>query len=86
MDDLVPQFDQSLSFSATDSALPYGLAATVTEKVAFGIGPDRILVTASTTSMANTTDSRSWDDSAMTLRYVMPRGPATRCEHRSRPT
>jgi hypothetical protein len=73
-DDLIPQFDQSLAFTATDSALPTQLASDRAEKVAFGIGPDRILVTQSTTTMANSTDNRNWDDSAMTLKYVIPQG------------
>ena len=74
VDDLIPQFDQTIAFSASDSALPSTLADSVTEKVAFGIGPDRILITTSTTAMSNTTDNRSWDDSAMTLKYVIPQG------------
>ncbi len=74
VDDLIPQFDQSLAFTAADSALPDTLASSATEKVAFGIGPDRILITKSTTTMSNSTDQRSWDDSAMTLKYVIPQG------------
>ena len=74
VDDLIPQFDQALEFSASDSALPSSLASSAAEKVSFGIGPDRILITSSTTSYANSTDNRSFDDSAMTLKYVIPQG------------
>ena len=77
VNDLIPQFEQTLEFTASDSALPDSLASVAAEKVVFGIGPDRILVTRSSTAMSPTSsDNRSWDDTAMALEYVVP-GPST---------
>jgi hypothetical protein len=74
VDALIPQFDQTIAFTAADSALPDVLADSTTENVAFGIGPDRIIVTTSTTTMVHSYMNKTWDDSAMTVKVVVPQG------------
>jgi hypothetical protein len=73
---LVPQFDQALSFTASDSALPIQYASTRTEKVTFSVGPDKIIITQSSTSFTTGYDNRAANDTAMTLKIMTP-NPAT---------
>ncbi len=73
-DDLIPQFDQPLAFTAIDFALPSQLATTSTEKVRFEIGPDRILLTKSNTSFTTNYDNRAMNDTSLTMQVLMTYG------------
>jgi len=68
----------SLAFTATDRALPESARKSKSEKVCFSIGPDRVIVTQSTTpyAVSNSYDNRLMNDTAMTVR-VMMRGAST---------
>jgi len=72
-DDLVPQFEQALGFTAYDWALPTSAVTSTTEKVRFGIGPDKVIITQSTTSFTPSSyDNRRMNDTAMTLKLLIP--------------
>jgi len=72
-DDLVPQFEQNIAFTAHDWALPTQFATTKTEKVRFGVGPDKIIITQSTTSYVSSGyDNRGQNDTAMSIKLLIP--------------
>jgi hypothetical protein len=70
---LARQGPQEVEFCATDHALPVQLAATACEKVTFSVGPDRVVVTQSSSSYTGTSYG-GWglNDTAMRLRMLEP--------------
>ncbi len=69
---LVPQAPAAIAVTAQDFALPQSLAGTQTQKVRLGIGPDRIIVTQSTTSYTSDYYTMALNDPVMTVRMMLP--------------
>ncbi len=71
---LVRQQPQGLEFAVFDQQLPTQVRNTATQRVTFGIGPDKIIITESTTS-GTTTTAANWldmNDGSQTVRVCLP--------------
>jgi hypothetical protein len=74
---LVRQQAQGLEFTVTDQQLP--TPNTMARRVSFAVGPDKMIITESTTSGTTTTGATWWDmnDGDQTFRVCLPYSAAT---------
>jgi hypothetical protein len=71
---LAQQGGQALEFTVQDQQLPLQVRNSATQRVNFGVGPDKVIYTESTTSGTTSTASNWWDmnDGAQTVRVCLP--------------